>query len=294
MHSYLRAIGFGETVRSEHDVELLLDDIYKNYDHREVVKSEDGKRAFLEMSKLFGPDIGIRLCGELDEHGFHRQYYFPYLNGSGITTSENVAVENKVSGDSFTGVCDDGRVGVSLIFYLQNPADYCQETLLKHLKEKKVTTTFSGLSLHATIILPVKKNDTREKEQERYFTNRNIMVSAAKNGNQEAIESLTMEDMDIYSMLSRRVEKDVLFSIVDTFFMPYGMECDQYHIMGTITFCTRIFNSYTRETLYQMTVECNGMTFDVCINKRDLLGEPDVGRRFKGVIWLQGKINFSK
>lgn len=39
MHSYLRAIGFGETVRSEHDVELLLDDIYKNYDHREVVKS---------------------------------------------------------------------------------------------------------------------------------------------------------------------------------------------------------------------------------------------------------------
>lgn len=294
MHSYLRAIGFGDTVRSEHDVDQLLDDVYKNYDHRKVVKSEDGKRAFLEMSKLFGPDMGIKLCGELDEHGFHRQYYFPYLNGSGITTSENVTVENKVSGNSFTGVCEDGRVGISLIFYLQNPADYRQETVLKYLKEKKVTTTFTGLSLHAVILLPVKKNDIREKEQESYFSNRNTMVTAAKNGNQEAIENLTIEDMDIYSMLSRRVAQEDLYSIVDTFFMPYGMECDQYQIMGTITFCTRVFNSYTRAVMYQMTVECNGMTFDVCINKEDLLGEPDVGRRFKGAIWLQGKINFSK
>ena len=41
MHSYLRAIGFSETVCSEYDVELLLDDIYRNYDQRKSVKSED-------------------------------------------------------------------------------------------------------------------------------------------------------------------------------------------------------------------------------------------------------------
>ena len=87
MHSYLRAIGFSDTVCSEYDVELLLDDIYRNYEQRRAVKSEDGNRAFIEMSKSFGPEIGIKLCGELDEHGFHRQYYFPYLNGGGITTS---------------------------------------------------------------------------------------------------------------------------------------------------------------------------------------------------------------
>lgn len=41
-----------------------------------------------------------------------------------------------------------------------------------------------------------------------------------------------------------------------------------------------------------MTLECNDMDLDICINEKDLLGEPDVGRRFKGVIWLQGNINF--
>ena len=41
-----------------------------------------------------------------------------------------------------------------------------------------------------------------------------------------------------------------------------------------------------------MTLECNEMTLEVCINKIDLYGEPMVGRRFKGVVWLQGYINY--
>ncbi len=95
-------------------------------------------------------------------------------------------------------------------------------------------------------------------------------------------------------MLSRRIQKEDLFSIVETSFMPYGMECDQYQILGTINFYTKVYNSYTKETIYQMNLECNGMNFDICINQKDLMGEPDVGRRFKGKIWLQGNINFPK
>lgn len=292
MHSYLRAIGFGDSISSEHDVELLLDDIFHTYQNHEAVKEEDGKRAFMEVSKSFGPEIGIKVCGEMDEHGFHRQYYFPYLNGSGETTSEDLSLEKRASGNSYVGVCDDGRVGCSLIFYLQNPARFKKESILNHLKGNCITTTFSGLSLRGMILLPIKRDEIQEEKQREYFTNRNSLVSAAKNGSQEAIESLTMEDMDIYAMLSRRVIKEDILSIVDTFFMPYGMECDQYQILGTINFYTKVYNSYTKEALYQMNIECNGMIFDICINKRDLVGDPEVGRRFKGTIWLQGKINF--
>ena len=39
-----------------------------------------------------------------------------------------------------------------------------------------------------------------------------------------------------------------------------------------------------------MTVESNDLTFDVCINRKDLLGEPEVGRRFKGTVWMQGSV----
>lgn len=292
MHKFLRAIGFTEAAQSEYQVELLLADVFQNYQRRAAVKSEDGKTAFLELTKTYGPEIGIKVCGELDQHGFHRQYYIPFLNGSGVTTEEDLSVESRAAGDSYVGVCDDGRVGISLIFYVQNPADFRRRSFFYPLKGSKVTTTFSGLSLNGMILLPGKKKEEHREEQAEYFQKRTSMVSAAKNGNQEAIENLTLEDMDLYTMLSRRVANEDVFTIVDTFFMPYGMECDQYQILGTINFYTRVYNEHTKEALYQMNVECNGMIFDICINRRDLLGDPEVGRRFKGSIWLQGKINF--
>jgi hypothetical protein len=40
-----------------------------------------------------------------------------------------------------------------------------------------------------------------------------------------------------------------------------------------------------------MTVDTNDLVYDVCINEKDLLGEPEIGRRFKGTIWMQGFLN---
>ena len=80
--------------------------------------------------------------------------------------------------------------------------------------------------------------------------------------------------------------------MVDSFFMPYGIECDQYSIMGEIMDCSSFRNTYTGEEVFQITIDCNDMQFDVCINTNDLLGEPAIGRRFKGVIWLQGELHF--
>ena len=45
-----------------------------------------------------------------------------------------------------------------------------------------------------------------------------------------AIENLTLEDIDTYSMLSRRIANEDILSIVDSYFMPYGIESDQYSI----------------------------------------------------------------
>ena len=43
-----------------------------------------------------------------------------------------------------------------------------------------------------------------------------------------------------------------------------------------------------------MTLDCNGLEFDVCINAEDLMGEPEIGRRLKASIWLQGRMNFEE
>lgn len=289
MHSYLRAVGFGK-LKKESEIEKLLDEVYADFSSRAVVKKENG--AFLEMQKSFGPDMGIILCGVIDEEGFHRQYYFPYYIGSGVTTKEDLIIEKRVNGDSYAGVCDDPRIGVSVIFYLQNAAAYQNRQMEHQLFGKPVTTTFSGLAASGMILMPIQGQETREISSIQEGAKRNQLLSAAKNGDPEAIESLTIEDMDLYSMVSRRIFKEDVYSIVDTFFMPYGMECDQYQVMGNIKYYHKVQNPVTGEKVYQITVECNDMAFDICINAADLMGDPEVGRRFKGMIWLQGRVNF--
>lgn len=96
----------------------------------------------------------------------------------------------------------------------------------------------------------------------------------------------------MYTTISKKIQKEDVFSLVDTYCMPYGVECDQYSILGEITSCRTVKNRLTGEDIYQMTVYCNELSFDLCINTEDLYGEPEVGRRFKGIIWLQGFINF--
>ena len=76
--------------------------------------------------------------------------------------------------------------------------------------------------------------------------------------------------------------------------MPYGIECDQYAILGEITDCDLEQNSLTGEDVYIMEIMCNDIPFSVCINKKDLLGEPAIGRRFKGIVWLQGSVYYAE
>lgn len=107
-----------------------------------------------------------------------------------------------------------------------------------------------------------------------------------------AIETLTVEDLDLYSMVTKRIIKEDMYSIIETCFMPSGIECDQYSIIGNILSVTLVENELTKEHIYRLRVECNDMVFTVAINKADLLGEPAPGRRFKGQIWMQGMADF--
>ena len=118
------------------------------------------------------------------------------------------------------------------------------------------------------------------------------LIDIYRKGDEAAIESLTLDDMDTYTAISNRIYKDDVFTLVDNYFMPYGIECDQYSIMGEILDFMTFKNIITGEEICQLTLDCNDMQFDVCINKNDLLGEPKIGRRFKGIIWLQGQLHY--
>lgn len=290
MHSYLKAVGFSNvTKRSE--MQEIIQDVIKTYDEKVAVENHpDG--VFVEYSKNYGCDCGITVCGQYDEDNeFHVEYSFPFFRGTGITTQEHVVIERHAEKESYAGACDDLRIGVTLIFYLQNPAEYMLEKYKgNHLGNQPLTLT--GLAREGSILFPVQKDKEAVKVERELTKNRNNLIAAARNGDEEAMESLTMEDMDTYSMISERIVTEDVFTIVDSYFMPYGIECDQYNIMGEILDVMSFKNILTGETIYQMTIESNDMQFDICINQNDLLGEPAVGRRFKGLIWLQGQLHF--
>ncbi|CUO37488.1 DUF based on E. rectale Gene description [[Eubacterium] contortum] len=291
MHQYLKAIGFNN-LKTKKDIKELLNQVETTFTHQTIVSYQNWAD-YCEFQKEYGQNVGITLCGELDEfENFDADYYFPYFEGSGVTTYADVIVEKRIEKEEYVGICEDPKVGISLIFHLQNGIEYMRERQLGIATELAVSVTFSGLALSGKILFPVRKSEDQLKNEKEASDNRKLLLNAARSGDQTAIETLTLDDIDTYSKVSRRLINEDIFTIVDTYFMPYGVECDLYSIMGEILAVRKRENTLTKEPLYQMKLDVNEMQFDVCVPVNEVMGEPEIGRRFKGTIWLQGYINF--
>lgn len=292
MHRYLRAIGFSN-LKSRLQVNNLLAYVIQNADEKKYTSTNDMDIMFAEYSMDFAENLGITIRGEFNEENqFVFDYYFPYSRGTQISSYEDISIERHAEKESYAGICDDIKVGVSLIFYLQNVISYLKIKNADRLPIKGTSLILSALSVDGTILLPLEKRESDLKKTKKESINRSKLIAAARNGDEDAMESLTLEDIDTYTNISRKILKQDVFTLVDTYFMPYGVECDQYSVLGEIIDYQFVENKMTKEEICQMTICCNDLYFDVSINKKDLLGEPKTGRRFKGIIWMQGHINF--
>lgn len=289
MHKFLQAIGFSKL--RKRDLEIIIKDIIERPEIMRVTKDSEGNE-FAELSREYANGMGLKLVGNYtDEDSFRLDNYYPYYLGESLTTQEKVDVEKHYDKESYAGVCDDAKLGITLIFHLQNAADYLSEN------NNKIATNLhgaylSGLSTDGKVLLPIKQTVSKEKEYSR-SQKRNELMTQAIDGDQEAIENLTLEDMDMYSLLSKRIVKEDVLSIVSTSMVPYGIENDLYNIIAEILDVKRVSNSLTNEFMYILNVKCNDLIFDVCINEKDLIGEPATGRRFKGNLWMQGSVCLS-
>ena len=147
MHKYLRAIGFSSVTTKKQLRELITYTIQKATEKSYTSGTEEDSM-FAEFCLEFGERIGMAVRGEYDEsNNFTYDYYFPYVRGEGITTKEDVSVERHAATESYAGVCDDIKVGVSLIFYVQNVIPYIRAKNSKLLPIRGTTLTMAGLSL---------------------------------------------------------------------------------------------------------------------------------------------------
>ena len=288
MHKFLRAIGFLNIKKK--DLNIILEEIIEHPEIMRVTKDSEGNE-FAEISKSFGNGVGIMLRGSYDENdNFQMNYYVPYATAENISTQEQIDIEKHAEKESYAGVCDEVRLGVTLIFYLQNVADFLSEHRSNIHVKNLYGAMLSALSVEGKILLPIQQKVLEKQLASNKQEKRARLIAEAREGNEEAIENLSIEDLDTYSQISKRIRKEDVFSIVNTSFMPYGIESDQYSILGEIKYIEEIINPISNEKLYALEVECNDLLFKVTINQEDLLGEPAVGRRFKGNVWMQGAV----
>lgn len=290
MHKFLRSVGFGQYGKKR-EIEKLLTELEKTATDRRRIQIDTDEN-LCEIRAEVAPGMGISMTGEMDAYGvFRREYYYPYITSPDVSSQAECSIQRHTEKETYAGLLDEYRVGISLIFYLDNGFEY-RERKLDHASRKVKGVKLAGLCAEGKILLPLHKTRKQIELAKVATKDRNSLLEAAKNGDEDAMETLTIEDMDMYSQISRRVMKEDIYSIVDSSFMPCGIECDQYSVIGEIVKIDQKENCLTQEPVYDLTLNCNDLVFHVGIAKRDLLGEPKVGRRFKGQIWMLGEAVF--
>lgn len=290
MHTYLRAIGFRDCKSRQQ-----LEDIYRctlNTPNRKIMTTISVDTSLLQFEKDFGKDFGLSLIGEYDINGaLSIEHYFPYMKGQRIMKFENIMIQKQTDKESYAGVCEDYHLGMTIIFYIINIADYAKSKWLNYSNRQITNVRFSGLCINGVILLGMHHTKQEIAIDAKGRERRNHLLESAREGDMDAMEQLTYDEMNTYTSISSRIIREDVLSIIDTSFMPCGVECDHYMIIGNIYAVEKLQNTYSREIVYNLLVEANGLVINICINEADLQGEPRVGRRFRGEIWLQGVVN---
>lgn len=291
MHSYLRTIGFSK-LNSKLEENTLVNTILKDYSSWQEI-GITANTSLVQICRTIGTGIGICVIAERDFNDtLTVDHIFPYCCGEHAFVENDIQIEAHNDKEAYSGVSDDYNLGITLVYELQNITEYLNIFHLKPVISTKVK--FGSLSLYGKILCGVQLDYISYPYEKQPISNkeRRKLIKKAKSGDVDALESLTLDEMDTYSLITKRLQDEDLYTVVETYFMPYGINNEQYSILGIIKKIEQITNEFSDEIVYNLTVLCNDILLNVAINSLDLEGEPAIGRRFKGIIWLQGNILF--
>lgn len=288
MHDYLRAVGFSK-LADRKSLKQLLKLVMARPDQEYYGEGRDCP-VYWEKSKDFLPGAGLTVRGDADEGGIlTEEYFFPHYHGSHVSFFGDVELEKLFERDEYNGVSELPDMSVVTVFHMNRLQDYAKK-IAKTSYFKDVSVRLSGLSIEGSVLLPMSRVRAGSADKERE-TVASLRYEAAKSDDLEAAARLAMLELDIYNMIMHRLyKKEDILTIVETSFIPFGTTSDQYLILGDIVDVKEQYNQLSGEKLWQMTVLCNRRLIDLCINAQDLTGEPKKGRRFRGIIWLQGQL----
>ena len=152
VHRYLRAVGFSK-IKKREELQALINQVVeatilnpdklnnqkdsakeRTYKSARDIAADEEDIVYAELSLDFVHGAGICVRGEFDEDNtFLYEYYFPYVRGTHISSNEDITIERQAEKEAYAGVCDEIKLGVTIIFYLQNIIPYKRLKALKRL-----------------------------------------------------------------------------------------------------------------------------------------------------------------
>jgi len=288
MHKYMTSIGLGQLTTKKQEEIVLKSIIDKPFKKRIITNVEDDETMLAELSKEYIPGIGLKVYGQYDyNEEFQIDHYFPYLEGREVSLDTECIFQKKMDSTALSGLVEDPRVGVSLIFYMSNALDCLDNGELKNeVAVRKIA--LSALSSEGTILMPT----TNTMNVLANILKEPAPAKIVKDEGENILPEVqyALNDMEMTFAINKRIQNEDLFSIIETSIIPYGMEAEVYKIVGIIAEVEKFKNRILNESVYLMKVYVNDIVMDLCINESDLQGMPEVGRRFAGVVWLQGRL----
>ncbi len=293
MHKYLRAIGFSK-IKHNNEQNKLIAIAFENATEKKEIQIASNHN-LIQINHIFAKNIGLSIIAEYNHDDIlDVDHIFPYCIGEHKSEQIDIQIESHNDKQAYSAISDDYNLEITLIYAVQNIVDYVKSSWSNTYYKNPTQVMFGALSLSGRIIYGVQLeyNAYPYDKQPISDSDRCKLIAKAKMGDLDALESLTLDDMDTYSLVSKRIQDEDLFTVVDTYFMPYGIDNEQYSILGIIKKFFKIINEISGEMVYNLTIESNHVLLNVVINSLDLEGEPEIGRRFKGIIWLQGHVLF--
>ena len=287
MHEFLRSIGF-KSFRTKKQLNELTDWVLEKPDQLSVVSVNAEQNLAVAEREIAG-HAGISVVGEIDERGvLVPEYYFPFISSTFISSNAQLSYEKQAAKDSYIGMCEDYRMGMALIFTIRNLVDIVRNETGGILGKPFTEVALSMLCSDGTVLLPIleteKVLDTRDGGTE---LERRLLTDDS-HGDPDALDKLTRQEMMRYKNVMDHLHDTDIYTMVNSFFMPHGMESDRYYLMGDIEAVQLFENPMTKEHFYRMKIRANGMEMVLAINQTDLLGIPSPGHRIKCHGWLLG------
>lgn len=293
MSSSMKAIGFSDLTNKKSWDDLVADVL--NEPSRTFMRKYKNDKVVIEYYKEYGDHLYLLVRVALDENGEKQPRLYieecePYVEATYSLEVQDLEIEDTEDDFIYYVVCEDVGTGMQIVFWLQNVIEFmdCEEYDEVDYEGVKIV----GIGTEGTIILPIEKNE----EDNEYETNEReylkAMLQRAKAGDEEAIEILEKEEQELDEQLKERLRKEDFLTVMDGYFLPVTSIEATYAILGTIKELEVRQNNKTKEKMYWMYLDVNGMFLEVIINTKDLVGKPFVGMRFMGTCWMQGTIQF--